>query len=900
MGSCCRKQSPHVKSFDHVDPTREAAGEENSDTNRLAWEQRNPNYEALFPFCDKPVEPNDAVRHLIALRSSRIFEDGRIVLPAPADSARVAPNLALAIDCVLRPTLQALKNSRAQEEEGEGTKAVCELSAAIQAMSTVVEDGDSMYSVLVREGVMGDDGTASKLLTTAASKGLRVLEWLGAACVGLPVNPSIMTPPLQLKPGQDSPTLFYVDAINEIFSIAFPGICQPSAGMEGLAEVSHRWAQFQQLLAILGIVDEVDESAEDLYRGIPFVTLNGHSKTMLLYLDTLLLGQHRLPLSPVDRQNVLACTLEQLKLCELWPLQNMRSSHHGVQPRFFKMFPFFHLEGGDSDKAVERGEGHGPRKEFFDLAAEELMQEWGPVRDAPGTVAHVTVNESVVIIAGCATNSAFLTLGTKAVLRCQGQEAFSGVITDISRPSRKSLDALDSLEGQLSSSNTNLATFSFRLAAIATFTGKAIFAYQLAKVPLFKRTSDYCWFNPAIPHFAEGGGGSPATENSSTDQSAHRHYRETFALAGWLAAQAITNGVSLPVPLPVAFFKYLLYDSETFTPSDADILELDSSMGRTIERIKQMNDVEFQAMLELEEADKNMSKDRWIKEKMSEIFNAEGVSQQMGWFRSAFHSTGILRSIVYHTLFPEDLQTVVVGRPDDGLSDFNLATEFRIVADSEFSRYPHNKLFLDTLVTDVLDKRFAQNDPIHRGVGGGVSLKRAFLKFLTGRVKLPPHKGEEVIRFELPYTTMSVHEHDAIIDRLPQSHTCDNTLELPNYCEALLFGSASEWFQAEANCDDPKRCIITHTIRENVMNGWTANQTEALRKRLGDHIYTKLVIAVTHANSYDLDEIISGNASGNGGGGGGGGGVRVSQGWGPIITTSHTSLSIDDVPVLGD
>lgn len=51
----------------------------------------------------------------------------------------------------------------------------------------------------------------------------------------------------------------------------------------------------------------------------------------------------------------------------------------------------------------------------------------------------------------------------------------------------------------------------------------------------------------------------------------------------------------------------------------------------------------------------------------------------------------------------------------------------------------------------------------------------------TGRV---PAKGE-LLRIEMPFVFFGDEEQRRAADTLPQAHTCSNTLELPNYLEAL-------------------------------------------------------------------------------------------------------------------
>ena len=42
------------------------------------------------------------------------------------------------------------------------------------------------------------------------------------------------------------------------------------------------------------------------------------------------------------------------------------------------------------------------------------------------------------------------------------------------------------------------------------------------------------------------------------------------------------------------------------------------------------------------------------------------------------------------------------------------------------------------------------------------------------------------MRIELPFVSFSISEQRKILGMLPQAHTCENILELPNYWEALL------------------------------------------------------------------------------------------------------------------
>jgi len=62
--------------------------------------------------------------------------------------------------------------------------------------------------------------------------------------------------------------------------------------------------------------------------------------------------------------------------------------------------------------------------------------------------------------------------------------------------------------------------------------------------------------------------------------------------------------------------------------------------------------------------------------------------------------------------------------------------------------------------------------------------KQLFLAFVTG-VAMPPEPGTERLVIELPFSAFTQEEHEAMLRKLPQAQTCTNTLELPNYHDAL-------------------------------------------------------------------------------------------------------------------
>ena len=63
--------------------------------------------------------------------------------------------------------------------------------------------------------------------------------------------------------------------------------------------------------------------------------------------------------------------------------------------------------------------------------------------------------------------------------------------------------------------------------------------------------------------------------------------------------------------------------------------------------------------------------------------------------------------------------------------------------------------------------------------------KRKFLAFVTGSDRWPL-KGAEALQFEMPFVALGRDEWGIQLGMLPQSHTCSNTLEIPDYWEAYM------------------------------------------------------------------------------------------------------------------
>ena len=121
-----------------------------------------------------------------------------------------------------------------------------------------------------------------------------------------------------------------------------------------------------------------------------------------------------------------------------------------------------------------------------------------------------------------------------------------------------------------------------------------------------------------------------------------------------------------------------------------------------------------------------------------------------------------------------DLQEMVCGRSaaggaGAGTEDFDIRATFRVVADDELTAPAAAPL--QAALWAVLD-------------GWPRGRKARFVHFVTGSGRLPA-PGMELLRIEMPFISMSPKDHATTLGMLPQAHTCENILELPNYWQSL-------------------------------------------------------------------------------------------------------------------
>ena len=121
--------------------------------------------------------------------------------------------------------------------------------------------------------------------------------------------------------------------------------------------------------------------------------------------------------------------------------------------------------------------------------------------------------------------------------------------------------------------------------------------------------SNFCWFNPNLTFSPLSSRSSPSLLGLAASSSPKKDCPPSpsqgvamdrtealgrrFAQAGWLAVQAIANGVVLPLPLPATFFRFLL-DPKKYRITEAEIQDLDPNTVRNINRVRSMGPLHCQ------------------------------------------------------------------------------------------------------------------------------------------------------------------------------------------------------------------------------------------------------------------------------------------------------------------
>jgi len=434
-------------------------------------------------------------------------------------------------------------------------------------------------------------------------------------------------------------------------------------------------------------------------------------------------------------------------------------------------------------KRVEGGEGHGPRKEFFITSSADTMKKWSAPRvlSADRIDGGLSVNFKNNRVdfdssSGPSAVDSFLDdvcVGDRLMLRFENGTEISRVITRRMGARSWSVDQV--------------------VEEIPPGVGMIHCEAQKPTKPLFQfhRGSGQTWFSAYSTELAEAG----ASE-----------LREFYHSFGKLLALALANHCKLSFVLPLVFFRILLRRKEQLVLND--LKGFDNALYISLRKCLKMRDAQFASLKEIEDLPADLSREAYVARQVQATLSPVAMDEIRRGFED-MASLDLLQDVTVcefrQMLCPTDSHTEAT----------NIRHVFEVIMEDEMAECD---AFVEAFWS-VID-------------GFSPEETQRFLLFVTG-VESPPEPGTEQMLVQLPFSAFSQEEHIAMLNMLPQAHTCTNTLELPNYYEALL--------QAGRITEDD-------------------NQT-AIVKELHAVLQDKLRIAINETAGYELDGgVASGSA----------------------------------------
>ncbi|EFJ42551.1 hypothetical protein VOLCADRAFT_107185 [Volvox carteri f. nagariensis] len=503
--------------------------------------------------------------------------------------------------------------------------------------------------------------------------------------------------------------------------------------------------QYQQLREQIGWSD------------VQLATCTGpEARAMLLYLN-------QVSSSGEKRTNVTV-----RRSAAFWDaFEAFRGAGLPAEPMCYKYFPAFvdvysqdgSGRGGSGRKpAVEAGEGHGPRKEFFSLAGQDMAGQ-----------AHQQQQQ-------------------RSQLQQQLPDCPPGPVgADSNVPRRPALW-------------------------------------------VFNRTAGAYWYNTTLTESEE--------------------LRDAYNFAGWLLGQSLLNRAPLGLPLPAVLFRAVLEGHGTdcgsggggFLPSLDMLSEFDPDAAAGVRNVASLPADQLRSMLELEGLPLDWSAELYTQHAVRRILR-DDVAWQSEALASGFFAAVDRKLLRAWQLRPAALAVLVAGGTAagggaGGEPPADLSSLFRLALDDELSGN-------SAVLVDLLWAVLAEWSPERR---------LRFVEFVTGTSRLPL-PGSELLKIQAPFVAMGAAEHKATLGMLPQAHTCDNLLELPNYWESLL---------AVRGVRGGPAAVARGTSQ------LTEGQVEELRGEVRRILENRLEMAVLNFQGYGLDERSGGrdddddNGAGNG------------------------------------
>jgi len=419
--------------------------------------------------------------------------------------------------------------------------------------------------------------------------------------------------------------------------------------------------------------------------------------------------------------------------------------------------PFFESSSGTKvvqGRRVEGGEGHGPRKEFFIATSSDTLRRWGDNHmPLPLGFAAAPVQVSFQ------GNRIRIDRASKSTSVGQSSPEASRAIGQLMQYTVASACNGDRLKLEFS----NGTEVEYLILAKQGDSGLYVAGQFDSSICSGTVTLRQCGLQKALKPLFEfhRGTGSYWFSAYASELEHPSHGRDLllrYFNFGKLLLLSVANRCKISFSLPIVFFELLL---NRHKPTSLDDLKgFDDELHSSLKRCLKMGLTEFKALKDVEGLPKEMSREDYVADKVAETFTPKALHEIRRGFWSlteASYFDYVSASDLWHILCPADN----VGK------DINIRNIFKVVMDEEMTQC---QLFAKAFWA-VVD-------------GFSSDEKKLFLRFVTG-LEAPPEPGTERLLIELPFSAFSKDEHIAMLDMLPQAHTCSNTLELPNYHDAL-------------------------------------------------------------------------------------------------------------------
>jgi len=499
----------------------------------------------------------------------------------------------------------------------------------------------------------------------------------------------------------------------------------------------------------------------------------------------------------------------------------------------FVVCPYYKVPFGQKyveGSAVEEGEGLGPRKELFALLGAAATRTWTPVS---GNALKIETCEGArsLRVACDEADPQHVKAGDCLAVDFEGDTLELVVEKVADHTLRVSTNApavrvLAKRFGDDEDAETKL------LEALAGCVAEV----RRGAAPLLAHRKDLetLWPNASLPR-------NPANA-------------KRLATLGLLIGSAVPNQCQLPLDLPPLFFEVLGVAEDAPTElspdlvgaflqkrGDAALRTLDASYDDALRGLRALDAPGLKSVADMEGLTLTSNDAALEIARKTSGDRCRELEWQLRALRRGFERA--MPKKVRRAVKPSarDLQRVACGAPEVR-GDFKFRDVFRVVMDAELRdcRPLHDALWavvdgeddaaedlelkkIDDLTGELDPRRCEPLTPMQR---------RKLLVFVTGVQRLPARHAE-FLTVELPFLPFGVDEQRRMLVMVPQSHTCDNILELPNYWEALLKTKTDE-------ARPPRR---------------GSRECNALERELRKIVRAKLLVALDNAVGYGLDAL---------------------------------------------